>query len=511
MGRTTQDGFKLQSAHLTPHRKRNQAWPGVLLGVALCLAFAGQAPVSGAQASAGTGQPAAVPAPPQAASAKGGTAGAGEVAEGKSASTENAQPGLAVADGDRVKVRLGFMAGYGQDRANSNGGFERQGRVGYATVTVEGRPHQRLFYRMTLNPVDETAPLPGCGEPGMFYPNNPQTLYGAGPNVQCEVKNGNRRVDAYRFLSWDVAAQQGLLREAFVEFQATRSVSVRVGRTFLPLGFDWEEAGSMTAKDATRLQRINNEASFGVMLRYARQQAGRAKPTVSAAAAAFLGEGNRWNDYNYFYFEDESLDANSYASTMASVAVSPVDAVEIRAAFKYGDTGSKVERLPSYWASKRHDKAIIVGISYENRYLRTFLEGARYTWGPTASSAEMLGVDPWPVIKSGWWTTIEGRYPVSRTITAGVSWSREEVDRADALVKYLANKNLYRVSLGSSDRMTVIRLFTDIAPGVRLAFYKNFDSNPFPQASGIVAIAGIRAYWPTSTDKWGFVLRVRVQ
>lgn len=51
-----------------------------------------------------------------------------------------------------------------------------------------------------------------------------------------------------------------------MDFQATDRLSFRIGRTFLPLGFDWEEAGSMTAKDATRVQRINSEANFGVML-----------------------------------------------------------------------------------------------------------------------------------------------------------------------------------------------------------------------------------------------------
>ena len=482
-----------------------------LLSVPLSVVLVGHA-WAGTLASASTVQP-PPPVPPQASIPAGGVPVAVEPVAG----TKPAEPepqsdrrGFALPDGDRLRVRLAFMAGYGQDMANSSGGFERQGRVGYATITIEGHPQERWSYRLTINPVDETTPLPGCGEDGMFYPNNPQTLYNAGPNVRCEVKNGNRRVDAYRFLSWDVAGQQGPLREAYVDFQATDKLSLRIGRTFLPLGFDWEEAGSMTAKDATRVQRINSEANFGVMLRYVKRSPGRAKPSLALNAAAFLGEGNRWNDYNYFYFEDESLDANSYGSTMASITVSPVDAIEIRAGIKRGESGSKVERLPSYWASKRNDDAIIVGASYENRYVRAFVEGARYTWGPTATSAHMVGVDPAPITKSGWWTTIEGRYPVSRAVTVGASWSREEVDRADALVKYLAHNDLYRVTLGSSDRMTVVRMFTDVAPGVRIGYYKNFDSNPFPQASGIAAISGARAYRPISTDKWGVVLRVQV-
>ena len=44
---------------------------------------------------------------------------------------------------------------------------------------------------------------------------------------------------------------------------------------------------------------------------------------------------------------------------VASARIAPVNAFELRAAYKKGYTGSKVERLPNYWASKRNDDAIV--------------------------------------------------------------------------------------------------------------------------------------------------------
>ncbi len=66
-----------------------------------------------------------------------------------------------------------------------------------------------------------------------------------------------------------------------------------------------------------------------------------------------VGDGDRQKDYNYFYFADPALDTNSALNLVASVRAQPSRQVDLRAAYKRGFTGSKVERLPSYWASKR--------------------------------------------------------------------------------------------------------------------------------------------------------------
>jgi hypothetical protein len=412
-------------------------------------------------------------------------------------------------DDHPLRLSLDFMAGYGHDGANAPLGFEKQGRIGYIILTVEGQVHRSIRYRMSVNPVDEVEPLPGCGEEGFFYPNNPQFLYDAGPVVPCNPKNGNRRVDGYRGIALDVVPQQGPVREAFVEI-GSEALALRFGRTILPLGFGWQEAGSLSAKDASRIQRINAEANFGLLLGYRTSVGGRVKPLFSGNAGGYLGEGNRWWDYDYFYFEDGSLDSNSALGFLLSGSFSPDDRLEVRGAFKRNFTGSKVERLPSYWASKRNDHAVTFGAEYRvNRYARVLGELARYTWGPTATSAEMLGVSTAPITKSGYYVTAEGSVPIRRDMTIGASVTREEIDRADSLVRFLAANGLFGVEEGRKDRMTVARLFFDINGRVRLGLYRNADSNPFPQASGIWPVAGPKAYTGRNTDKWGLIVRLR--
>lgn len=420
--------------------------------------------------------------------------------------------GFPLPDTDRLRIRVDLLAGYGQDGANAALGFEKQGRIGYAIVTLEGRLHDRMSYRLAVNPVSETEPVPACGEAGFFYPNDPTWLYGAGPNVPCDPKNGNRRVDAYRGIAWDAVSQQGPIREAWFDFRVARGFTARFGRVLMPVGFDWQHSGSFTAKDAPRIQRINAQSSFGMLLSYVKRTTGRTAPLFSARLGGFTGGGNRWQDYDYFYFQDGSLSTNSVLSALVSGSFSPADSIEIRASYKKAYTGSKVERLPSYWASKRNDDSLVLGAEYTPfRYARVVGELARYSWGPTSTSAAMLGVDPSPIRKTGYWLTGEAWHPLSRNLTLGGSVSREEVGREDSLVKLMEKLGLYRVTAGKKDRMTVGRLYADLPGGVRLGFYRTWDSNPYPWLSGIWPVAGARAFAGGSTDKWGVVLNMRLR
>jgi len=432
---------------------------------------------------------------------------------GAAAEPDDAEPGIPIPNSTKLRVRAAFMAGYGKDGANATLGFENQGRVGYAILTVEGRPHDRLYYRLSMNPVNEREPKPGCGAPGYFFPNDPSFLYAGlpGPNVPCDTKDGHRRVDAYRGIALDVVPQQGAVREAFVDIRATDTFSVRFGRMLLPLGLDWQEAGSMTAKDAARIQRINAEANFGLMFAYTRPVAGRKRPLFNATLSAFLGEGNRWFDYDYFYFEDGTLDANSALSALASASFAPIDTLEFRAAVKRGFTGSKVERLPSYWASKRNDNAVIASAAYTPiPYVTLMGEWARYTWGPTASSAEIVGVNWSAIVKQGYWFSAQGHVPVTPAATLGASVTREQIDRADSLVQFLAANGLYGVTTGRKDELTAVRLYLDLWKQLRVGIYKTFDRNPFPQISGIRPLAGPDHDSLSSTEKYGLVVRLTV-
>lgn len=420
--------------------------------------------------------------------------------------------GFAVPAGERLRLTFDLLTGWSHDGANASLGFEKQGRVGYATLTVAGRVHPRVRYLASINPVDEIGPLPSCGEPDFFFPNDPTFLYDAGPNITCSPENGSRRVDGYRGIALDLVPQQGPIREAWVEFGVASAAAVRIGRVRLPIGFDWEEAGSMGAKDAPRIQRINAEASYGGMFRYARGGVDLARPAVALEVAGVLGEGNRWWDYDFFYFEDVSLDSNSALTAIAALTVSPVPQLRVKATVKRGFTGSKVERLPSYWASKRNDHAVIAGVEIAPvRYVRLLGEWARYEWGPTATSAEMIGVDQAPIEKAGYWVTAEAWAPVLGDVTIGASVTREEVDRADSLVKFMAAEGLYGIETGRKDRLLVTRLFADIGPWVRVTAFRTDDSNAYPWLSGMWPVAGERAFTGRDPDKYGVMLRVRVR
>ena len=161
----------------------------------------------------------------------------------------------------------------------------------------------------------------------------------------------------------------------------------------------WEEAGSFSAKDATHIQRINAAADFGAMLSLVKRTAERRLAEVSVAVV--LGDGNRFHDYDYFYWLDGSFDTNSWPALSISGTVEPARGLEFRGAVKRGgDTGSKVERLPDVFASKRTDNAWILSVRYAPiPYAAVFGEFARYAWGLPATSADLLQLEYAPLNK----------------------------------------------------------------------------------------------------------------
>ena len=189
--------------------------------------------------------------------------------------------GLKLPDTDKVRIGIRFLAGYGADYSEESLGLENQGRVGYAIVRLSGTISQRFSYLLEVNPVNEAYPLPSCGETRYFYPNVPQAF---GPNVSCD-NNGRVRVDDYRFVALDTIVQQGPLRQAYIDYRGR--IGVRFGRFVLPVGFGAEEAGSFTAKDATHIQRIDAEASFGAMFTARRSRRGRDWWSVMRSVPSF--------------------------------------------------------------------------------------------------------------------------------------------------------------------------------------------------------------------------------
>jgi hypothetical protein len=416
--------------------------------------------------------------------------------------------GWDVPQDERFKISGTFIAGWSHDGMQAQLGIEKQGRVAQATLTVSGRVSDRVRYLVSFNPVNETASRPACGEPNFFFPNDP-SFYAAGPVVPCDVEDGLKRVDTYNTFALDYVNQQGPLREGYVDWRATEAISARFGRFILPVGFAPLDVGSWTAKDLTRIQRLNAEANFGLMLGYThRTAAGR--PLVEAHVMGVLGEGNREKDYDWFYFVNTTLDTNSALTAVGTVRARPHETVDLRVAYKKGFTGSKVERLPSYWASKRVDDALVVsGKVQPHAWVTVFGEYARYVWGPTATSAEMLGLDQKPIDKPGYYVGGTFELPVTERMRAGVTITREELSRDDSLVKYLAAMNLYGVEMGKKDRGTIARVYLDVSRLVTFGVFWADISNPFPWISGAWPVAGERAFTGRDPGRYGVTVLVR--
>ena len=411
--------------------------------------------------------------------------------------------GFRVPQTDQLKISAVVIAGWSHDGAQAQLGFEKQGRVAQATLALSGRVTDRVRYFVSINPVNEVSSKPACGEQDFFFPNDPR-FYAAGPVVPCDPENGFKRVDTYNTYALDYINQQGPLREGYVDWRATDSVSARFGRFILPIGFAPLEVGSWTAKDLTRIQRLNAEANFGLMLAYS---AGR---RLDAAVMGVLGDGNREKDYDWFYFANPTLDTNSALTAVGTVRVRPHDRIDVRASYKRGFTGSKVERLPSYWASKRIDDAFVASAKAQvHPWLSVFGEYARYVWGPTATSAEMLGIDREPIVKPGYYVGGTFEVPVSARTRVGVTFTREELSRDDSLVKFLALNNLYGVEMGKKDRGTIARVYVDVSRLVTFGLFWADISNPYPWISGSWPVSGPRAFTGRAPDRYGIAVVVR--
>jgi hypothetical protein len=416
--------------------------------------------------------------------------------------------GWEVPQDERLKISGEFIAAWSHDGAQAQLGLEKQGRIAEATITISGRITDRVRYLVSFNPVNEVSSKPACGEADFFFPNDP-AFYAAGPVVPCDPEDGLKRVDTYNTYALGYLTQQGPLREGYVDLRATDRISARLGRFVVPLGFDPLEVGSWTAKDLTRIQRLNAEANFGLMLGYTQRNAA-GEPVFEANAMGVLGEGNREKDYDWYYFVNTTLDTNSALTFVASARARPHRSVDLRVAYKHGFTGSKVERLPSYWASKRNDDAIVAsGNVRPHAWGSLFGEYARYIWGPTESSAEMLGIATDAVDKPGYYVGGTFEVPVTARLRAGVTVTREELSRDDSLVKYLAIHNLYGVEMGKKDRGTVARVYVDVSRLVTFGLFWADVSNPYPWISGSWPIDGPRAYTGRAPDRYGVAVVVR--
>lgn len=411
---------------------------------------------------------------------------------------------------ERLRVGGELMVGWSHDGAQAALGFEKQGRVGWAILSVSGRVSDRVRYFVSVNPITETRTRPACGERDFFFPNDPALYAGTGPIVKCDEEDGLKRVDTYNTFALDYITQQGLLREGYLDLSVSDHVSVRGGRFILPIGFAPREVGATSAKDMARITRLNAEANFGAMVAFSRRR-GDDTPLFDAGAMVVLGEGNREKDYDWFYFVNTSLDTNSAITGVASFRLKPVRSVDLRGAYKKGYTGSKVERLPSYWASKRNDDAMVASLKVSPvSWASIFGEYAHYRWGPTLTSGELVGIPALdPIDKTGYYMGAQLDVPVSSRVRVGGSITREELLRDDSLIQYLALNELYGVTMGKKDRALIARGFVEINALVHVGFFWVDVSNPFPWVSGSWPVSGPAAFTGRAPDRVGVTVTVK--
>jgi hypothetical protein len=410
---------------------------------------------------------------------------------------------------ERYKFGGELVAGWSHDGAQAALGFEKQGRVGMAILSLSGRVSDRVRYVVSVNPVSETHSRPACGERDFFFPNDPNLFAGQGPIVKCDEEDGLKRVDTYNTFALDYITQQGILREGYIDWGLSDSVALRGGRFILPIGFAPREVGAATAKDMTRITRLNAEANFGTMLAVSAKRETRS--VFDAGLMIVLGDGNREKDYDWFYFVNRTLDTNSAVTVAASARVQPVRQLDARVAYKRGFTGSKVERLPSYWASKRNDDALVVSVKVSPAsWVSAFAEYAKYKWGPTLTSGELVGIPALePIEKPGYYMGVQLDVPVGGRVRAGGSFTREELSRDDSLIQYLELNNLYGVSMGKKDRALIARGFVDVNRLVNVSFFWMDVSNPFPWVSGSWPVSGPTAFTGREPDRIGVTVTVR--
>ena len=423
--------------------------------------------------------------------------------------TDGAAATAAIPSTDWLRVRFDVIGANYWDYSQAPLGHETQGRIGWAIIGISGTINPYLSYTAELNPVNDSArPAPACGEPTFFYPNTPDPN---GPPVAC-VADGRNRVDLYRFIGLDPLTQQNAVRTAVIDVHMPgRSFGVEAGRIVTPLGFGWQELGSWTNEDATLIQRLDAEATFGAEMYAHVRRHGR--PFARLEAALVRGDGNRDVEYSYSAFVSPDEDTNSGATGIGRVTVTPMRGLDVRVSGKYGYSGSKVESYPSFFISKRNDKAFIGSVQYRvNQYVRGFGEYARYVSGLPDTSAELIHEAPERVIKRGYYAGGEATIPLPKQWEARVSFTHENLSRNDSLVWYMESLGLYNVHLGASTRSNIVRFSVKPVPGVELGAYWNHLVNPYPWLSGIVPVSGENAFRDTGEGraKYGMVFRVQI-
>ena len=389
-------------------------------------------------------------------------------------------------------------------------GRERQMKIAYALVGLSGELSPHVSYRLEFNGVNDSVrpePFTPSDQTPFFFPNVADPDYGVSSKPE-----GQWKVDDYKNAGWDPYIQEQHLRRAFVDVHTGGGrLGLVAGRFFVPVGFGIDEGRWFTAKDLTRIQQINNQVDAGVELyyRFGRGLRGR------LSAAAITGNGNPYHDYAYFDFSRSSFeDTNSAIGGVVAARLWPLDGLELAASAEYNFIGSRIEGDTTLQRSKHYDNKLVVGMKYRPawfRHVQVFGEYAHYKWGLRDTSADLLPGPrvTTPIFKDGYYIGADLGVPLPKKRgTVGVVVTREELDRDDSLVAFMAARSLLGVREGEKERGIIVKLYAELGPLTVFVFHNDVD-NPFPQASAIVPIGGPFAFQGPGSGKTGAGVRFR--
>src|SRR5258708_3241001 len=121
----------------------------------------------------------------------------------------------------------------------------------------------------------------------------------------------------------------------------------------------------------------------------------------------------------------------------------------------------------------------------EFRTLEVFGEYAHYKWGLKDPSAGQLPGPPTrsPVDKHGYYVGVDLSLPLPRGWgKVGAVVTREELDRDDSMIAYLAARDMLGVVLGQQERSTIVKVYAELGRVTAFFFYNDLQ-NPFPPVS----------------------------
>jgi hypothetical protein len=391
-------------------------------------------------------------------------------------------------------------------------GREHQTKIPYAILGASGTLSPHLSYRLELNGVNDSVkpePFLPSDQTPFFFPNQADPKYGVSSKPEGQFK-----VDDYKNTGWDPYIQEQYLRRAFIDVhKASGGLGVVVGRFFVPLGFLLEEGRWFTVKDLTHIEAINNQTDVGAEV-YG-SFGGKDSFHGQFFTAVITGNGNPYHDYVYYDFTRSAAeDTNSAMGGVASVRLFPLKGLELRGSGEYNFVGSRVAQDTTVQRSKHNDHRLVMGARYrppQFRNLEVFGEYAHYQWGLKDTSAVQLPGPPTrsPVDKHGYYVGVDLSLPLPRGWgNVGAVVTREELDRDDSMIAYLAARDMLGVVLGKKERSTIVKVYAELGRVTAFFFYNDLQ-NPFPQVSAIVPISGPLAFSPSSNSKVGFGLRFR--